>query len=66
MNIKKILSENKIGYVILSRTPYIEQKAKKDSIYNKLWQFEQLFELKKSYILPSGNIKIFKNEDNNK
>ncbi|MBI5574629.1 MAG: hypothetical protein HY919_08820 [Elusimicrobia bacterium] len=60
---KKILSENKIGYIILSRTPYIEQKAKEDSMYNKLWQFEQLFKLKKVYVSPSGDIKIFKNKN---
>ncbi|PIU83947.1 MAG: hypothetical protein COS68_01350 [Elusimicrobia bacterium CG06_land_8_20_14_3_00_38_11] len=63
---KRILSENKIGYVILSRTPYIEQKVKKDSMYNKLWQLEHLSQLEEVYLSPSGNIKIFKNENNNK
>lgn len=61
---KKILSENKIGYVILSRTPYIEQKAKKDSMYNKLWQSEHLSFSQEVYISPSGDIKIFKIKDN--
>ncbi|HAX61272.1 MAG TPA: hypothetical protein DCX95_01755 [Elusimicrobia bacterium] len=61
--VQKILSENKIGYVILSRTPYIEQKAKKDSMYNKLWQLDHFVRLKKSYFSPSGDIRIFKNEE---
>ncbi|MFA5779177.1 MAG: STT3 domain-containing protein [Elusimicrobiota bacterium] len=63
---KKILSENKIGYVILSRTPYIEQKASKNSVYSRLRQTEQMFGLKKVYVSESGDIKIFKNENNNK
>lgn len=59
---EKILDENKIKYIILSRTPYIEQKAAKDSMYNKLWQSESArggSQLEEVYLSPSGNIKIF-------
>ncbi|MDO8734172.1 MAG: glycosyltransferase family 39 protein, partial [Elusimicrobiota bacterium] len=63
---KKILSENKIAYIILSKSPYIEQKAIKDSMYNKLWQDKCKQMLTSVYVSPSGDIKIFKNEHNNK
>ncbi|MEW6557562.1 MAG: STT3 domain-containing protein [Elusimicrobiota bacterium] len=59
---QKILADNKVGYIILSRTPYIEQKAKNGSIYNLLWQRQkekckQMLTL--VYTSASGNIKIF-------
>jgi len=59
---RKILNDNKIAYIILSMTPYIEQKAKEDSMYNKLWELEHLSQLEKVYASPSGNIKIFRNK----
>lgn len=63
---QKILSENRVKYLILSPTPYIEQKAKKDSMYNLLWQDKCKQMLTLVYVSSSGNIKIFKNEHNNK